>query len=92
MSESSRHCRHLHTGHLHSIIIDAIDRKFLPIFLEKPGGYRCSTNGTSAIHVPLMQDDKIEMEFCKGSDLALQMILAIVSTIERASIKAEYSG
>jgi hypothetical protein len=43
-------------------------------------------------NIPLMQDDKIEMELCKGSDLALHVILAIVSTIERASIKAEYSG
>ena len=43
-------------------------------------------------NIPLSMDDKIEMELTKGSDLALHVILAIVSTIERASIKAEYSG
>mmetsp|Transcript_9029 Transcript_9029/g.18438 ORF Transcript_9029/g.18438 Transcript_9029/m.18438 type:complete len:256 (-) Transcript_9029:1807-2574(-) len=43
-------------------------------------------------NIPLTMDDKIEMELVQGSDLALHVILAIVSTIERASLKAEYSG
>ena len=62
------------------------------IFLEKPGGYR---KGRKIFRVDSRVyglDDKIEMELCKGSDLALHVILAIVSTIELASSKAEYSG
>mmetsp|Transcript_9987 Transcript_9987/g.29548 ORF Transcript_9987/g.29548 Transcript_9987/m.29548 type:complete len:262 (-) Transcript_9987:120-905(-) len=42
--------------------------------------------------VPLAMDDKMEMDLAKGSDKALHVILAVLATIERSSVKAEYTG